>query len=143
MCLGESRAAKERGLAQGPTVRVRRVCVWGGGWCMCLNFPSEYVLCVYLVASVVSESLQPMDCSPPGYSVHGDSPGKNTGVGCHVLLLGIFPTQGLNPDLPQCRRILYRLSHQGSPFPSEYSIQKLNPSRQPATQIQRQSIICP
>ena len=27
-----------------------------------------------------------MDCSPPGSSVHGDSPGKNTGVGCHALL---------------------------------------------------------
>ena len=36
----------------------------------------------------------PMDCSPPGYSVHGDSPGKNTGVGCHDLLHQIFPTQG-------------------------------------------------
>ena len=32
---------------------------------------------------------------PPGSSVHGDSPGKNTGVGCHALLQGIFPTQGL------------------------------------------------
>ena len=35
-----------------------------------------------------------MDCSPPGSSVLGDSPGKNTGVGCHALLQGIFPTQG-------------------------------------------------
>ena len=34
-----------------------------------------------------------MDCSPPGFSVHRDSPGKNTGVGCHVLLQGIFPIQ--------------------------------------------------
>ena len=56
----------------------------------------------------------PMDCSPPGSSVHGDSPGKNTGVGCHALLQGIFPTQGSNPDLPHCR-CLYCLSHQGSP----------------------------
>ena len=32
----------------------------------------------------------PMDCSPPGFSVHGDSPGKNTGVGCQALLQGIF-----------------------------------------------------
>ena len=37
-----------------------------------------------------------MDCSPLGSPVHGDSPGKNTGVGCYALLLGIFPTQGLN-----------------------------------------------
>ena len=41
----------------------------------------------------------PMDCSPPGYSVHGDSPGKNTRVGCHVLLQGIFLTQGSNSNL--------------------------------------------
>jgi len=38
-----------------------------------------------------------MDCHLPGSSVHGDSPGKNNGVGCHALLQGIFPTQGLNP----------------------------------------------
>ena len=35
-------------------------------------------------------------------------------MGCHFLLPGIFPTQGWNPGLPHCRRILYRLSHQGS-----------------------------
>ena len=35
----------------------------------------------------------PMNCSPPGSSVHGDSPGKNTRVGSHSLLQGIFPTQ--------------------------------------------------
>ena len=40
-----------------------------------------------------------MDGSPPGSSVHENSPGKNTGVGCHALLQGIFPTQGLNPRL--------------------------------------------
>ena len=53
----------------------------------------------------------PMDCSLRGSSVHGDSPGKNTGVGCHALLQGIFPTQGLNPGLPHCRWILYCLGH--------------------------------
>ena len=57
----------------------------------------------------------PMDCSPPGCWVHGDSPGKNTGMGCHAFLQGIFPTQGLNPGVPHCRKILYHLSHQGSP----------------------------
>ena len=36
-------------------------------------------------------------------------------VGSHALLQGVFPTQGLNPHLPHCRQILYRLSHQGSP----------------------------
>jgi len=50
----------------------------------------------------------------PGSSVHGDSPGRNMREGCHALPVGIFPTQGLNPGLPHCRRILYRLSHQGN-----------------------------
>ena len=59
--------------------------------------------------------LWPHDCSPPGSSVHRDSPGKNTWVGCHALLQGIFPTQGLNPGLPHCREILYCLNQQGSP----------------------------
>ena len=56
-----------------------------------------------------------MDYSLPGSSVHGDSPDKNAGVGCHALLQGIFPTKGSNPGLPHCRQILYHLSHQGNP----------------------------
>ena len=59
--------------------------------------------------------------------VHGDSPGKNTGVGCRALLQGIFPTQGLNPGPPHCRWILYHLSHQGSPT-REASILQLESS---------------
>ena len=43
-----------------------------------------------------------------------DFPGKSPGVGCHFLLQGIFPTQGLNPGLLHCRQMLYCLSHQGS-----------------------------
>ena len=39
-----------------------------------------------------------MDCSPPGSSVH-DFPGKNTEMGCHFLLQGIFLTQGSNLHL--------------------------------------------
>ena len=62
----------------------------------------------------------PMGCSPPGSSVHGDSPGKNPGVGCHALLQGIIPTQGLNTDLPYCRQVPYHLSHQGSPWILEW-----------------------
>ena len=41
----------------------------------------------------------PMDCSPPGSSVHRDFPGKNTGVGCCALLQGNFQTQGSNPSV--------------------------------------------
>ena len=44
-----------------------------------------------------------------------DSPGKNTGVGCHFLLQGIFLTQEWNPGLLHCRQILYQLGYsQGS-----------------------------
>ena len=42
-------------------------------------------------------------CSPSGSSVHGDSPGKNTRVGCQALLQGTFPTQRLNTSLLHCR----------------------------------------
>ena len=50
-----------------------------------------------------------------------DSPGKSTGESCHALLQpGIFPTQGSNSGLPQCRRILYHLSHQGMGLVSHY-----------------------
>ena len=68
-----------------------------------------------LVAQSCPTPCNPMDCTPPGSSVHGDSPGKNTGVVCHALLQGIFPTQGLKPCLFHCRQILYHLSHQESP----------------------------
>ena len=72
-----------------------------------------HVLC--LVIQSCPTVCDPMDCSPPGSSVHGDSLGKNTGISCHALLQGIFPTQGSNSGVPHCRWILYHLSHQGSP----------------------------
>ena len=53
----------------------------------------------------------PMGCSPSCSSIHGDSPGKNTGVGCHFLLQGTFPIQGSNLSFLHCKRILYPLSH--------------------------------
>ena len=80
-------------------------------------------LCLCLVAQSCPTLCDPMDCSPPGSSVHGDSPGKNTGVGCHFLLQGIFPTQGLNPGLLQCRQILYWLNHKGSPGIKEWILE--------------------
>ena len=51
-----------------------------------------------------------MDCSPLGSSIHGDSPGKNTGVGSLSLLQGNFLTQESNRGLLHCRQILYQLS---------------------------------
>ena len=55
-----------------------------------------------------------MDWSPPGYSVHGVFQAKNTAVGGHFLLQGIFPTQGWNLHLLHWQADSLPLSHQGS-----------------------------
>ena len=54
-----------------------------------------WVLCLVAQCPALCD---PMDCSPLGSSVHGDSPGKNTGVSCHALIWGIFP--GIEPRSP-------------------------------------------
>ena len=68
-----------------------------------------------LVAQLCLTLCDPMDCSPPGSSVQGDPPGKNTAVGCHAFLQRIFPAQGSNSGLLHFRQILYHLSHQEIP----------------------------
>ena len=60
------------------------------------GFPSSSSCLVAESCSILCDTI---DCSSPVASVYGDSPGKNTGVGCHALLQGIFLTQGLNPRL--------------------------------------------
>ena len=60
--------------------------------------------------SVLSDSLRPHGTISPWNSL-----GQNTGVGSLSLLQSIFLTQGLTPGLPDCRWILYQLSHKGSP----------------------------
>ena len=60
--------------------------------------------------SVTSDSLW-----PHGLYRSWNSSGQNIGVGSLSLLQVIVPTQGSNPSLPHCRRILYQLSHKGSP----------------------------
>ena len=73
--------------------------------CVCSFTQSYLTLC------------HPLDCRTPGSRIHGIFSDKNTRVGCHFLLYGIFPIQQLNPrllHLLHCR-ILYMLSHQGSP----------------------------
>ena len=80
---------------------------------------STAVLC--LVTQSCLTLCDPMVCSPPGSSVPGDSPDKNTRVGCHALLQGIFPTQDLNPGLPHCRWILYLRNHQEISYPLSHS----------------------
>ena len=78
----------------------------------------KYTNCVHQKhdVSLCAKSLQlcptfcsPTDCSPPGSSVHGDSPGKNTGVGCHALLQGIFPIQGSKQESPVVPALLVDL----------------------------------
>ena len=84
-------------------------------YCVFIILVMEFCAVLCLVTQLCPTLCNPMDCSPPGSPVHGDSPGKNTGVRCHALLQGIFPTQRCNPGLLYWRQILYQLSHQGSP----------------------------
>ena len=63
----------------------------------------------------------PMDCSLTRLLCPWDFSSKSTGVGCHFLLQGIFPTRGSNPGLLYCRQTLYQLSHKGSMLPGERS----------------------
>ena len=67
----------------------------------------------------MSTSLQ-----PHGLYSACNSPGQNTGVGSLSLLQWVFPTQVLNPGLLHCRRILYQLSHKGSPGSSKLNIKR-------------------
>ena len=73
-------------------------------------------VCAVLSLSVVYNSLQPRGLQPARLLCPWDSPGKNTGVGCDVLLQRVFTNQGSNPGLVHGRQILYYLSHQASPF---------------------------
>ena len=74
-----------------------------------------------VILSAMSNSLRPLDCSLSPW----DYPGKNTGVGYHLYLQGIFQTQGSNLSLPHCRQILYHLSTREAYI---LRVQKLNPS---------------
>ena len=66
-----------------------------------------------LVAQLGLTLCNPIDCSPPGSTVHEIFPARIKGVCCHFLLQGIFPIKGLTPGLLHCRQILYRLSYKG------------------------------
>ena len=79
-----------------------------------VNENTHIYMYMCLVTQMCLTFCNPMDCSPPGSSVNRDSPGQNTGVGCHALLQGIFPTHGSNPGLLHCKWILYQLSYQGN-----------------------------
>ena len=77
-------------------------------------FTTAFSMCVCLSHSVVSDSLQPYGLQPAGFLCPWNPPGKNTAVGSHSSLYGIFLAQGLNLGCQHCRCILYHLSHQGS-----------------------------
>ena len=89
---------------------------YGGGaiWptqCCVLLF---YYKAVCVSRQVTSDSLQPHGLQPDRLLCPGNSPSKNTGVGCHSLLQRNFQTQGSNPGLLPRRQILYRLSYRKS-----------------------------
>ena len=69
-----------------------------------LLLKSKHLLC--LAAQLCPTLRNPMDRGAWRATVHGDSPGKNTGVDFHALLQGIFPTQESNQGLLHCRQTL-------------------------------------
>ena len=83
---------------------------WGEGWTGSLGLADATIICVSCTQSCLTL------CNPmklPGSSVHSIL--QQELEGCHFLLQGIFPTEGLNPGLPYSRQVLYHLSHQGRP----------------------------
>ena len=71
--------------------------IWAGRWGVWERVGTDQT-CMHAKSLWSCPTLyDPMDYSLPSSSVHGDSPGKNTGVGCHDLLQGIFQAQELNP----------------------------------------------
>ena len=79
-----------------------------------------YLVVLYSLKKRKWKSLSCVWLCNPGLYSPWNSPHQNTGVGSLSLLQGIFPTQKLNPGLPHCRQILYKLSHQGSPRKLEW-----------------------
>ena len=79
------------------------------------DFSKRFLALLCLVAQSCPTLCNPMDCSPPGTSVHGASPGKNDGEGCHALLQGVCSAQGSSSGLLRVRPIPYCLSHHGAP----------------------------
>ena len=119
------------GLAQSPrtqpdpwcasiTSTIHRLGNWRGilGEKISSVYRYQHWVCSCSVAWSCPTLCDPVDCSPPGSSVHDIFPGKNTGVSCYFLLQGIFPTPGLKPSLPclqHWQMDSLALCHLGSP----------------------------
>ena len=87
-----------------------------------VHYTMEYCRC--LVAKSSSILLQPLGLWPARLFCPWDFPGKNTGVGCHFLLQGTFPTQGLNPCLLQMAGRFFTAEPPGKPTMEYYSTLK-------------------
>ena len=134
--LSQSPQAPKNGSVPAPVVTVESSKQFTA--CMKTSVKEKWVslglmtTCYAVLCLVTQSSLtlwDPIDCSLPGFSVHGDSLGKNTGMGCQSLPQRIFPNEGLNPDLPLCRWVLYQLSYQGSPMTTNKTTTAINISR--------------
>ena len=105
-----------RGTSQ-PRDQTRVSCIAGGFFTTSATWEAQ-ISCIiwwYLTYESESHSVVPNSLPLHGLYRSWNSSGQNTGVDSLSLLQGIFPTQGSNPGLPQCRWILYQLSHKGRP----------------------------
>ena len=93
------------------------------------------VCCCCCLVSLIWPFCNPMDCSPPGSTrFPWDFPGKNTGVGCPFLLLGIFPTQRLNLCLLFVRQVFYHWATWEAPllvYPHCFLLRPVQPRNSP------------
>ena len=83
--------------------------------CPPVQLLSQLLLCCCVLTKLCLTLLRPHRLQPTSLLRPRDFPGKNTGLGCHFLLQGIFPTQGWNPHLLHWQADSLPLSHQGSP----------------------------
>ena len=112
---------------------VSKSCTWLSDWAhthththihtiwICYKYWNIYIKILdCLIKKITAIKRRPHGLYPARLLCPWDFPGHNTGVGRHSLLQEIFPTQGSNPGVPDCRWILYHLSHQRSPVKNWY-----------------------
>ena len=110
--------SQRRGYENRGGERLSHCWLWEEGAKKCLKRKNLKSVCLYIwqtkkingkhesekwSRSVLSDPSQSHGLSPARPLHPWNFPGKNTGVGCHLLFQGIFPTQGSNPGLPYCR----------------------------------------